>query len=138
MISIQETTDLLGLAIRNVLSSRKDEKFYNLVKAWNKKIVVDVSDMYPITIIFEGENIKFERREVEDYDVKLKTDLQTLLDLAFGRIGSVSAVIKGKLKLKGILKVGTLLKLMKVFFKPLKDVAKNPNINYFEQDKEIK
>jgi len=138
MISIQETKDILGIAIRNVLNSRKDEKFYKLVKNWNKKIVVDIPEMYPITIIFEGENIRFEMREVENYDVKLITNLETLLDLAFGRVGSISAVIKRKLKIKGILKVGTLLKLMKIFFKTLKDVANNPNFNYYEQDKEMK
>ena len=138
MITIQEPKDILAISVSNILSFRKDEEYYNLVKDWNKTIVLDITDLYPLTIIFEGDNVKFEQGDLNKYDVRLKTDLNTLLDLAFRRIGVVSAVLKGRLKIKGKLKIGTLLKLMKIFFKSLKDVANNQNKNYYEQDKDIR
>ncbi|MFX1504383.1 MAG: hypothetical protein ACFFDH_25715 [Promethearchaeota archaeon] len=58
MISIQEPEDLLSIALRNIFSSRvDDDEFYNLVHNWNKKIVINVKDFYPITVNFEGDEI---------------------------------------------------------------------------------
>lgn len=138
MISIQEPKDILAIAISNILSYRKDDKYYNLVNNWNKKIGLNIIELYPITIFFEGDSVRFEQGKLKKCNVILKTDLETLLDLAYGRVGAVSAVLKRRLKLKGLLKIGTLLKLMKIFFKPLKEVADNPNNNYYEQDKDIR
>ena len=138
MITIQEPKDILAIAVSNILSFRKDEEYYTLVKDWNKTIVLDITDLYPLTITFQGDEVSFEQGDLKKCDVRLKTDLGTLIDLAFRRIGVVSAVLKRRLKIKGKLKIGTLLKLMKIFFKSLKDVANNPNKNYYEQDKDIR
>ncbi|TXT63523.1 MAG: hypothetical protein BAJALOKI1v1_710018 [Promethearchaeota archaeon] len=138
MISIESPKDVLGISISNILNSRKDQEFYELVKDYNKKIVVNITDLYAITIIFENEEIRFQRGELKKSDIKLTTDLKTLLDLAFGRLNVVSAVLTRKLKVKGIWKIRALLKLMKILFKTMMDVANNPNQNYFEQEQEIK
>ena len=47
-------------------------------------------------------------------------------------------VVKGKVKMKGILKIGTVLKFMKIFVKSMKMVASDPNINYYERNKETR
>jgi putative sterol carrier protein len=138
MISIETPKDVLGISISNILNSRKDQEFYELVKDYNKKIVINITDLYAITILFEGEEIRLQRGEMKKSDIKLTTDLKSLLDLAFGRIGMVSAVLTRKLKVKGLWKIRALLKLIKILFKPMTDVANNPNQNYYEQEKEIR
>jgi putative sterol carrier protein len=65
-------------------------------------------------------------------------DLTTLLDLANSRISPIAALLKGRLKIKGLFRIGTLLMFMKIFLKSLKMVAENPNTNYFEQDRKTR
>ena len=65
-------------------------------------------------------------------------NINTLLDLAYGRLNPIKAVLKRKLKIKGLLKIGTLLKFMKIFLKTMKMVASDPNTNYFELNKETR
>jgi putative sterol carrier protein len=140
MISIQKGEDLLSIFIYNVLSYRKNNPdFINLVLDWNKKFLIDFEDFYCIELIFEGNEIKY---KVDDLDKKvdLKVDLNiyTLLDLAYGRINPVKAYIQRKLKIKGIYKIGTILRFIKVLLKTMQMVALDPNDNYFELNKDTK
>ena len=71
-------------------------------------------------------------------NLKVKMDIYTFLDLAFGRLNPVKAFLKRKLKIKGLFKIGTVLKFMKIFLKTMKMVASDPNNNYFELNKETR
>jgi putative sterol carrier protein len=134
-IKITEPLDLLSIAMHNILSSRRDENFYTLVKDWNKTIVINVNEFYPVAVIFKGEEILFDLTIPKKADLTVTMDLDTMMDIAYGRSGPIIAVLKRKLKVKGILKIGVLLKFMKIFLKSMKMVAKNPNTNYFEVEK---
>ena len=60
MISIQKGEDLLSIALCTILSYRKNEsEFQKLVLNWNKKILIEIEDFYPIEIIFDHDEIKF-------------------------------------------------------------------------------
>lgn len=140
MLSIQKGEDLLSISLNNILSFRMEEReFIDLVVDWDKNIIIEVLEFYPVEIIFNGNQIKF---KTENFDkkihLKVKMNLETLLDIAYLRINPVLAVLKGKLKIKGLLKIGTLLKFMKIFLKSMKMVAANPNLNYFEQNKKTR
>ena len=137
MLSIQKGEDLLSITLNNILSFRKDEEeFVNLVNGWNKNIIIEIIHFYPIEVIFKGIQIRFKTNNFDKkIHLKVKLDLQTFLDISYGRINPISAVLKGKLKIKGLLKIKTLLKFMKIFLKSMKMVAANPNLNYFEQNK---
>ncbi|MHA1196422.1 MAG: SCP2 sterol-binding domain-containing protein [Promethearchaeota archaeon] len=65
-------------------------------------------------------------------DLKVKMGLQALLDVAAGRLNPITAVIKRKIKIKGIYKIKTLLKFIKIFVTSMKMVMADPNINYYE------
>ena len=57
VISIQKGEDLLSISLNTILSYRKDEpEFQKLVVDWNKKILIDIEDFYPIEIVFTGNN----------------------------------------------------------------------------------
>ena len=140
MLSIQKGEDLLSISLNNILSFRKEEnKFIELVVDWDKNIIIEILEFYPVEIIFKGNQIRF---KTDDFDkkihLKVKMDLETLLDIAYLRINPILAVLRGKLKIKGLLKIGTLLKFMKIFLKSMKMVAANPNLNYFEQNKKTR
>jgi putative sterol carrier protein len=137
MLSIQKGEDLLSISLNNILSYRKEEQdFVNLVLDWDKNIIIEVQDFYPVEIIFKGNQIKFKTKDFDKkIHLRIKMDLKTLLDLANSRIGPISAVLKGRLKIKGIIRIGTLLKFMKIVLKTMKMVAENPNTNYFEQNR---
>jgi len=133
---IQQPRDLISISIHNILSYRKDEEFYNLVKDWNKTLILNITDLYPVTVIFEGEHINFEPGEIKKADLKVSMSIQTMLDVAYKRLNPIWAVLARKIKIKGIFKVGVLLKFMNIFLKSMKMVAEEPNINYYELEKE--
>lgn len=140
MISIQKGEDLLSISLCTILSYRKDEpEFQKLVINWNKKILIEIEDFYPILIIFDGTDIKFKVSEIDKkVDLKVKMDIYTLLDLAYGRLGPVGAVLKRKIRVKGLLKVGVLLKFIKILLKSMQMVASDPNNNYYELNKDTR
>jgi putative sterol carrier protein len=140
MISVQKGEDLLSISLNTILSYRKDEpKFQKLVINWNKKILIDIEDFYPIEIVFIGNQIKFKVSEIDKkIDLKVRMSIYTLLDLAYGRLGPVKAVVQRKIRIKGIIKFGTLLKFIKIFLKSMQIVASDPNNNYYELNKDTR
>jgi len=134
MISIEKPKDLLGLAINNILNYRKDDsEFVKLISNWNKNIIIEIEMFYPLEIIFKGNEIKFKINDFnKKIDLKVKMGLQALLDVAAGRLNPITAVIKRKIKIKGIYKIKTLLKFIKIFVTSMKMVMADPNINYYE------
>jgi len=140
MITIQKGEDLLSISMSTILNYRKDEfEFQKLVLDWNKKLLIDIEDFYPIEIIFNHDEIKFKVNDIDKkVDLKIKMNIFTLLDLAFNRLSPVKAVLQRKLKIKGIYKIGTILKFMKIFLKSMQMVASDPNNNYYELNKEVR
>jgi len=140
MISIQKGEDLLSIALCTILSYRKNEsEFQKLVLNWNKKILIEIEDFYPIEIIFDHDEIKFKVIDIDKkVDLKVKMNIYTLLDLAYGRLGPIKAVLKRKIRIKGLFKVGILLKFIKIFLKSMQMVDADTNNNYYELNKEIK
>ena len=140
MISIQKGEDLLSISISTILNYRKDEpEFQKLVLDWNKKILIEIEDFYPLEIIFHHNEIKFKVNDIDKkVDLKVKMNIYTLLDLAYGRISSVKAVFQRKIRIKGLLKFRILLKFMNIFLKSMQMVASDPNNKYYELNKEIR
>ena len=140
MISIQKGEDLLSISMSTILNYRKDEpEFQKLVLDWNKKLLIEIDDFYSVEIIFNHDEIKFKVNDIDKkVDLKIKMNIFTLLDLAFNRLSPVKAVLQRKLKIKGIYKIGTILKFMKIFLKSMQMVASDPNNNYYELNKETK
>lgn len=140
MILIQKGEDLLSISLSTILSYRKNEpEFQKLVVNWNKKILIVIEDFYPIEIVFDRDEIRFKVIDIDKkVDLKVKMNIYTLLDLAYGRLGPIKAVIKRKIRIKGLFKVGILLKFIKIFLNSMQMVAADPNNNYYELNKETK
>jgi len=134
MINIQQPEDLLSISLYNILSYRLDDtKFIELVKNWDRKIEIEITDFYAIIIEFKGNQIKFHRViEGIKCDLTIKLSLTTLLDLAYKRISVVKAFLTKKLKIRGVYKVKVLLKFSKIFLDSIKKIAEDPNENYYE------
>ena len=140
MISIQRGEDLLSISISTILSYRKDEpEFQKLVLDWNKKILIEIEDFYPLEVIFHLNEIKFKVNDIDKkVDLKVKMNIYALLDLAYGRLSPVKAVFQRKIRIKGLLKFRILLKFMNIFLKSMQMVASDPNNNYYEINKETR
>jgi len=140
MISIQEPEDIITIAIHNILSSRIDDKdFYKHVHDWNKKVVLEIRPFYPVTIIFEGDDIQFSVGEIKDADITLRLELQTMLDIAYGREDPLLATQKGIMEMEGLGDDSSnLVRFYNIFLASMQKVANNPNLNYFELDKKTK
>jgi len=137
-IKLTPPNDLLSVSIYTILSYRKDEEFYNLVKGWNKTITIDVKELYPITMIFMGDEVRLVPNSSKKSDLKILMSIHTLMDVAYGRKSMVTAFLSRKIKIKGILKIKTLLRFIKIVVKSMKMVAEDPNLNYFEVEKVTK
>ena len=140
MISIQKGEDLLSITLSTILNYRKDEsEFQKLVLNWNKKILIEMEDFYSVEVIFNRNEIRFKVSDIDKkVDLKVKMNIYTFLDLAYGRLGPVKAVFQRKIRIKGLLKFGTLLKFIKIFLKSMQMVALDPNNNYYELNKETR
>ncbi|MHA1272123.1 MAG: hypothetical protein ACTSQS_01675 [Promethearchaeota archaeon] len=108
MISIEQPDDLMSISLYRVLSYRQDKEFYQLVKNWNKRIVIHIKPFYPVTVIFESENIKFERGDSKKANLKVIMELDAMLDL-------------------------TVLRFKKIFMTSMKLIADDPNLHYYEK-----
>lgn len=132
--------DLISLSLYNIFSYRKnDKKFVRTVKNWNKKIVLHIEPFYPITIIFNEINIKFERKELEETDLKVKIHINTMLDIAYGRLTPIEAMDQNKMELIGLEKDPKIMpKFFNVFVTSMTMVAAEPNLKYYELNKETR
>ena len=101
----------------------------------SRRIVIDVKEFYPVTVVFQGDTIRFEPGYDKMADLRVAMGVQTMLDVAFGRLGAIKAALLRKIKIKGMLKIGVLLKFMKVFLKSMKMAAEDPITDYFEYEK---
>lgn len=140
MIEIQQPKDLLSVSLHNIFSYRvDDEDFIELVKDWNKRVLIEIEKFYPVSVVFQGEKISFKFRDIQQkHDLRVKMDLHTLLDIAYNRLGPIKAVLKGRLKIKGIYKVSTLLRFKKIILDTLKMVAADPTENYYELNQDTR
>lgn len=136
VISIEKPDDMISISLYNILAYRKDKEYYNLVKNWNKTIIFEIEQFYPVVVNFNKGDITFKRNMASSKaDLKVKMSLQTLLDLAYGRINPIKAFLTGKLKVKGFYKLGTLRTFMKIFLDTIQMMAEDPNDKYFKKSK---
>jgi putative sterol carrier protein len=140
MINIEKADDLLGISLNNILSyRRKDEDYIKLVTNWNKKITIEIEKFYPVEVIFDGNEINFKIDNLDKkVDLKVKMSLDTLLEIAYGRLNPINAVMKRKVKIKGIFRIGIIIKFLKIFVNSMKMVASQSNLNYYELNKETR
>jgi putative sterol carrier protein len=124
----------------NVFNSRKDERrFVKHVKDWNKKIVLHIEPFYPVTIIFDGIDIKFERKEVSNPDMKVKIHVNTMLDIANDRLNPFYAIEEGKMEIDGLGEDSEkIMRFYNIFVVSMQMVAQEPNVNYYELNKDTR
>jgi len=140
MLKIEQPDDLISLSLHNIFTYRRnDKKFIRHVKNWDKKIVLHIEPFYPITVIFKELNVSFERFETEDFDLKLKIHINTMLDIAYGRLQPSTAIEEKRMELIGIEKDPKLMpKFFNIFVTSMNMVANEPITNYYELDEETK
>ena len=137
MLNIEFPDDLISLSLFNLFSLRKDDKkFIKYAKDWNKKIVLHIEPFYPVTVIFEGSNIKFERKEYSEPDMKVKLHINTMLDIANERLDPFFAIEEGKMKIEGLGEDSEkIMRFYNIFVVSMQIVAQEPNVNYYEVNK---
>ncbi len=116
------------MGIKNILGYRLEQDgFEELVKNWNKAIIVEIKDIYEVAVIFAGESITITTEIPTKFDLKFILDLETMGDIARGKIGAIKAFMQGRVKVKKLLHVGTLLKFMKIFIPALQMAGERAN-----------
>jgi putative sterol carrier protein len=134
MLNIEMPDDLISLSLYNIFNYRKnDRKFNKHAKNWNKKIVIFVEPFYPVTVIFKGDNIRFQRGEVDDFDLKMKIHLNTMLDIAYGRLSPTAAIEEQRMEMVGLEKDPKIMpKFFNIFVTSMNMVASDPELHYYE------
>ena len=140
MLNIEFPDDLISLSLYNVFSSRiNDRKFIKHVKDWNKKIVLHIEPFYPVTVIFDGTNIKFDRKEIPEPDMKVTIHVNTMLDIANDRLNPFFAIEEGKMEVEGLGEDSEkIMRFYNIFVVSMQMVASEPNVNYFEINKDTR
>ena len=137
MLNIEFPDDLISLSLYNVFISRKtDKKFIKYAKDWNNKIVLHIEPFYPVTVIFNGKNINFERGEHPEPDMKVRIHVNTMLDIANDRLNPFFAIEEGKMEIEGLGEDSEkIMRFYNIFVVSMQMVAQNPNVNYYEINK---
>ena len=140
MLNITQPDDLISLSLYNIFNYRiDDKKFIRSVKNWNKKIVLHIEPFYPVTVIFNGLDINFERKEVENFDLKLNININVMLDIAYGRLSPAKAIEEKKMELIGLEKDPKLMpKFFNIFVTSMSMLAAEPNLKLYEFNKETR
>ncbi len=140
MLNITQPDDLISLSLYNIFNYRiDDKKFIRSVKNWNKKIVLHIEPFYPVTVIFNGLDINFERKEVENFDLKLNININVMLDIAYGRLSPAEAIEEKKMELIGLEKDPKLMpKFFNIFVTSMSMIAAEPNLELYEFNKETR
>ncbi|MHA1733234.1 MAG: SCP2 sterol-binding domain-containing protein [Promethearchaeota archaeon] len=121
MVKINDPEDIMGMGLKNILGYRlEDPKFQRLATDWNRTVVVEIKGIYSVTVKFEGDEIVVTPETGDKYHLKFTIDLPTMVDIGTGKVGAVKAFLKGRVKVKKIWRVGTLLRFMKIFIPALK------------------
>jgi putative sterol carrier protein len=138
MLNIEMPDDLISLSLHNVFTYRKyDKKFIKHIKDWNKKVVLHITPFYPITVIFKENSIKFEKTYEENADLKVKIDINTMLDIAYGRLNPFDVMNEGKMEIEGLGEDSSMIvKFYNVFVDSMIMIAADPNIKYYELNKD--
>ncbi len=120
MSIINQPEDILGLAIKNVLTPMlTNEKVLKKIKNWQRIIVVEIIGLYKITVIFNNSEITIEYGENPKYHLKIRMALDALISITEGRMGLISAFLRRKLKVKKIYRIFTINKFQSIFVKAL-------------------
>jgi len=140
MLNIEFPDDLISLSLYNVFNSRKDDRiFIKHARDWNKKIVLHIEPFYPVTVIFDGINIKFERKEVSNPDMKVKIHVNTMLDIANDRLNPFYAIEEGKMEIDDLGEDSEMImRFYNIFVVSMQMVAQEPNVNYYELNKDTR
>ena len=140
MLNIEFPDDLISLSLYNVFNSRKDDrKFIKYAKDWNKKIVLHIEPFYPVTVVFNGMNISFERGECPEPDMKVKIHVNTMLDIANDRLNPFFAIEEGKMVIEGLGEDSEkIMRFYNIFVVSMQMVASEPNVNYYELNKDTR
>ena len=121
MILIKEPNHIFGMAVVNLFKPfLGNEKFQRKLKKWKKVIIIKLIDLYPFSIIFNDGEISVEYGENSKYDLKLVLSFDTFIEIAEGQVGIISSFLKGKIKVKKLYKVFTVLKFISILIPALK------------------
>ncbi len=127
MSIVNQPEDILGLALKNLLTPLlKDEKFVKKIKKLNRVIVLELKDIYAITLTFNNGNILIEYGEKKPYHLKLIVTMEAFTGIAEGKIGLIGAFLKRKIKIKKIYHIFTILKFRSIFFPAIKKATETP------------
>lgn len=128
MSIINQPDDLLGLALKNLLTPLlQDPKFVKKIKSLKKKvIVIELKDIYAISLTFDNGNISIEYGEKTKYHLKLIVTMDAFMGIAENKMGLIGAFLKRKIKVKKIYHVFTILKFKGIFFPAIKKANEKP------------
>jgi len=127
MSIINQPQDILGLGIKNVLEPiLEDEKILKKIKKFNKIIVMELTGLYPITMTFNKGLIRIDYGEKPKYDIKLLVSVDAFTGMAGGAGGLISSFVKGKIRVKKMYRIFTMLKFTSIFLPAIQKATEKP------------
>ena len=127
MSIINQPQDLLGLGIKNLLEPvLEDEKILKKLKKFNKVVVMELTGLYPISLTFNKGLISIDYGEKPKYDIKLIVSVDAFTGMAGGAGGLISSFTKGKIRIKKMYRIFTILKFTGIFLPAVEKLAEQP------------
>ena len=127
MVSINESDHVFGFAIVKIFTPfLEEEKFQKKIENWNKVIVVELKGIYTFSLIFDNGVISCEYGDREKYNLKLITTFDAFVGIAEGTTGLIPAFIRGRIKVKKIYNIFTVLKFITILLPALKRATAEP------------
>jgi putative sterol carrier protein len=127
MSIINQPQDILGLGIKSILEPvLEDEKILKKIKKFNKVVVMELTGLYPISLTFKKGLISIDYGEKPKYDIKLIVSVDAFTGMAEGNGGLISSFLKGKIRVKKMHRIFTILKFTSIFLPAVEKATEKP------------
>ncbi|MHA1148378.1 MAG: SCP2 sterol-binding domain-containing protein [Promethearchaeota archaeon] len=128
MSIINKPDDVLSLALKNLINPLlEDEKFVKKIKNLKYRVIVlELEDIYGITLTFNNGTILIEYGEKPKYHLKIIITLDAFVGIAERKVSLVGAFLRRKARVKKIYRIFTILKFYRILFPAIKKASEEP------------
>ncbi|TFF91223.1 hypothetical protein EU545_05030 [Candidatus Thorarchaeota archaeon] len=107
------TQDLLSLMRERIAIGLEREKTLEAIDGWERKALLELKEGSKYHFIVKDNDIKVEEGAIDDYDMKIESDEESIRKLFLEEMSAASALLRRKLKVKG--SASDMMKLRHIF-----------------------
>ena len=100
---VVSSPDFIGTVLSLVLQKKLDDpEELSRIEGWEMKVIFE-TNFYPVSLIFDN-GLEIKKGEIENPTIRIFMTFDTLIELIRGKQSPMGAILRGKIKVKGLLR----------------------------------